>query len=102
MPVVVSCVPGRSFAPSVSAGFRKAYRVEVGQILTAHPGSSVVSKQGGPTLNFSVTVCASFWIEGGDVIVQEFVLAALVKGEINLLVHTEMENWALTAIIPTD
>lgn len=31
MPVVVSCVPGRAFAPSVSAGFRKAYRVEVGQ-----------------------------------------------------------------------
>lgn len=29
MPVVVSCVPGRTFAPSVSAGFRKAYRVEV-------------------------------------------------------------------------
>lgn len=29
MPVVVSCVPGRAFAPSVSAGFRKAYRVEV-------------------------------------------------------------------------
>lgn len=29
MPVVVSCVPGRSFAPSLSVGFRKAYRVEV-------------------------------------------------------------------------
>lgn len=29
MPVVVSCVPGRAFAPTVSAGFRKAYRVEV-------------------------------------------------------------------------
>lgn len=29
MPVVVSCVPGRTFAPSVSTGFRKAYRVEV-------------------------------------------------------------------------
>lgn len=29
MPVVVSCVPGRAFAPSISAGFRKAYRVEV-------------------------------------------------------------------------
>ncbi|XP_063330561.1 lysyl oxidase homolog 2A isoform X1 [Pelmatolapia mariae] len=28
MPVVVSCVPGRVFAPSVSIGFRKAYRVE--------------------------------------------------------------------------
>ncbi|TKS70888.1 Lysyl oxidase -like protein 2A [Collichthys lucidus] len=28
MPVVVSCVPGRAFAPSVSTGFRKAYRVE--------------------------------------------------------------------------
>lgn len=32
MPVVVSCVPGRVFAPSVSIGFRKAYRVEVSQI----------------------------------------------------------------------
>lgn len=30
MPAVVSCVPGRAFAPSVSMGFRKAYRVEVG------------------------------------------------------------------------
>ncbi|XP_029908106.1 lysyl oxidase homolog 2A-like [Myripristis murdjan] len=28
MPVVISCIPGRAFAPSVSAGFRKAYRVE--------------------------------------------------------------------------
>uniref|UniRef100_A0A8C6U8Y2 Lysyl oxidase homolog n=1 Tax=Neogobius melanostomus TaxID=47308 RepID=A0A8C6U8Y2_9GOBI len=27
-PVVVSCAPGRAFAPSVSAGFRKAYRLE--------------------------------------------------------------------------
>uniref|UniRef100_A0A3B3ZYR6 Lysyl oxidase homolog n=1 Tax=Periophthalmus magnuspinnatus TaxID=409849 RepID=A0A3B3ZYR6_9GOBI len=27
-PVVVSCAPGRAFAPSVSAGFRKAYRME--------------------------------------------------------------------------
>ena len=29
MPVVISCVPGRAFAPTVSAGFSKAYRVEV-------------------------------------------------------------------------
>lgn len=45
MPVVVSCVPGRAFAPSVSAGFRKAYRVEVGQIVHAwlHGGSVVSS-----------------------------------------------------------
>uniref|UniRef100_A0A7N6B8I8 Lysyl oxidase homolog n=1 Tax=Anabas testudineus TaxID=64144 RepID=A0A7N6B8I8_ANATE len=28
MPVVVSCLPGRAFAPSVSIGFSKAYRVE--------------------------------------------------------------------------
>uniref|UniRef100_A0A3P9J0Z3 Lysyl oxidase homolog n=1 Tax=Oryzias latipes TaxID=8090 RepID=A0A3P9J0Z3_ORYLA len=28
MPAVISCVPGRAFAPSVSIGFRKAYRVE--------------------------------------------------------------------------
>ncbi|XP_072315815.1 lysyl oxidase homolog 2A-like isoform X1 [Eucyclogobius newberryi] len=27
-PVVVSCAPGRAFAPSVSVGFRKAYRLE--------------------------------------------------------------------------
>jgi len=30
MPVVVSCVPGRAFASSHSAGYMKAYRVEVG------------------------------------------------------------------------
>ncbi|XP_057702509.1 lysyl oxidase homolog 2A isoform X2 [Corythoichthys intestinalis] len=28
MPVVVSCVPGRTFAPSLSTGFSKAYRME--------------------------------------------------------------------------
>uniref|UniRef100_A0A673APC4 Lysyl oxidase homolog n=1 Tax=Sphaeramia orbicularis TaxID=375764 RepID=A0A673APC4_9TELE len=28
MPVVISCIPGRAFAPSVSTGFRKAYRIE--------------------------------------------------------------------------
>lgn len=44
MPVVVSCVPGRAFAPSVSAGFRKAYRVEVGAL---HCGS-VASHQQSP------------------------------------------------------
>lgn len=33
MPVVVSCVPGRTFAPSVSMGFRKAYRVEVSMLV---------------------------------------------------------------------
>lgn len=33
MPAVVSCVPGRAFAPSVSMGFRKAYRMEVGHII---------------------------------------------------------------------
>lgn len=31
MPVVVSCIPGRAFAPSVSIGYMKAYRVEVGR-----------------------------------------------------------------------
>lgn len=35
MPVVVSCVPGRTFAPSVSAGYRKAYRVEVSPVVKA-------------------------------------------------------------------
>lgn len=39
MPVVVSCVPGRAFAPSVSAGYRKAYRVEVGQIVLSSVAS---------------------------------------------------------------
>lgn len=29
MPAVISCVPGRAFAPTQSAGFRKAYRAEV-------------------------------------------------------------------------
>ncbi|CDQ63258.1 unnamed protein product [Oncorhynchus mykiss] len=29
MPVVVSCVPGRAFAPSYTQGFSKAYRVEL-------------------------------------------------------------------------
>lgn len=32
MPVVVSCVPGRAFAPSVSSGYGKAYRLEVGWV----------------------------------------------------------------------
>lgn len=32
LPVVVSCVPGRAFAPSSSTGFRKAYRPEVGSV----------------------------------------------------------------------
>lgn len=41
MPVVVSCVPGRTFAPSVSMGFRKAYRVEVG--INAYGGGTVSS-----------------------------------------------------------
>lgn len=29
LPVVVSCVPGRAFAPSSLTGFRKAFRQEV-------------------------------------------------------------------------
>lgn len=29
LPVVVSCVPGRAFAPSSLTGFRKAFRPEV-------------------------------------------------------------------------
>lgn len=29
MPAVISCVPGRAFAPTHSSGFRKAYRAEV-------------------------------------------------------------------------
>lgn len=29
MPVVISCIPGRAFAPSISIGYMKAYRVEV-------------------------------------------------------------------------
>lgn len=33
-PVVVSCVPGRAFAPSASTGFRKAFRQEVGNFLS--------------------------------------------------------------------
>lgn len=35
MPVVISCIPGRAFAPSVSTGFRKAYRLEVGHRVSA-------------------------------------------------------------------
>ena len=30
LPVVVSCVPGRAFAPTPLSGFRKAFRQEVG------------------------------------------------------------------------
>lgn len=30
MPVVVSCIPGRAFAPTPMAGYRKAFRQEVG------------------------------------------------------------------------
>lgn len=32
-PVVVSCVPGRAFAPTAMTGFRKAFRQEVSHLL---------------------------------------------------------------------
>uniref|UniRef100_H3D099 Lysyl oxidase homolog n=1 Tax=Tetraodon nigroviridis TaxID=99883 RepID=H3D099_TETNG len=41
MPVVVSCVPGRTFAPSVSAGFRKAYRVEQQPLVRLRGGAMI-------------------------------------------------------------
>ncbi|KAG7259612.1 hypothetical protein CRUP_002589 [Coryphaenoides rupestris] len=45
MPVVVSCVPGRAFAPTVSAGFRKAYRVE--QPLVRLRGGAMIGEGAG-------------------------------------------------------
>ncbi|MGH0174424.1 UNVERIFIED_CONTAM: hypothetical protein FKN15_068330 [Acipenser sinensis] len=41
MPVVVSCIPGRAFAPSSMTGFRKAFRQEMGQSVV-HKNSSCV------------------------------------------------------------
>lgn len=37
MPAVISCVPGRAFAPTQSLGFRKAYRVEVHTLTQTSP-----------------------------------------------------------------
>lgn len=36
IPAVISCVPGRAFAPTQSLGFRKAYRVEVYTLTHTH------------------------------------------------------------------
>lgn len=47
MPAVVSCVPGRAFAPSSHSGFRKAFRQEVskgqGATLSGRSQRSVIS-----------------------------------------------------------
>ncbi|XP_068172361.1 lysyl oxidase homolog 2A-like [Antennarius striatus] len=72
MPVVISCVPGRAFAPSVSAGFRKAYRVE--QPLVRLRGGAMIGEGRVEVLKNGEwgTVCGDNWnIRAATVVCRE-------------------------------
>ncbi|XP_051931752.1 lysyl oxidase homolog 2A-like [Hippocampus zosterae] len=72
MPVVVSCVPGRTFAPSLSTGYRKAYRVE--QPLVRLKGGAMIGEGRVEVLRNGEwgTVCEDNWnIRAATVVCRE-------------------------------